>query len=468
MGLRFRWLVLCAGLVLLPSAARGQAQLMPPQAAAPSDSAPIFPQLQNADVPVLFEGSLSSLRFNAGGVASGLERATWSSEQRTAWNSALPEEPPAKIARGQFPEVPPVIFTGPLSHPRYDAGGVFAGMEGLMWITNRPLRSQSIAIRGFRDLDGAVSGKPGTFVGSGEEALNTEQLMGPGYVQPGWNLFLGYRFENGVSVELSWIHLVQARYHATAALISPSFDTGPLFENTFLFSQVSNFTTDWAGPAQKIPNTTPATLFGIWNGASFMQIEYIQRFDMYQINARIPAWQTADFRSYGLFGPRIAWIWDSFRWTTADLDVNGQLADHALYYNTISNRLYGVHFGWGSDYWLGSTPIGGFAATCELEGALYLDTIKVNAGYTLNDGSMNSGRGGRRYTLSPGAEARLGLWYYPWEAISINVGYDIITFFNTYSSHRPVDFNLGQVDPAYNYQFLRYWHGIRFGINFVF
>jgi len=70
--------------------------------------------------------------------------------------------------------------------------------------------------------------------------------------------------------------------------------------------------------------------------------------------------------------------------------------------------------------------------------------------------------------FDPGAEARLGLWYYPWEGISIDIGYDIITFFNTYSSQRPVDFNLGQVDPAYNYQFLRYFHGVRFGITFVF
>jgi len=65
-------------------------------------------------------------------------------------------------------------------------------------------------------------------------------------------------------------------------------------------------------------------------------------------------------------------------------------------------------------------------------------------------------------------EARIGLWYYPWEAISVNIGYDVITFFNTISSQRPIDFNLGQVDPQYNYQFFRYFQGLRFGVTFVF
>ena len=69
-------------------------------------------------------------------------------------------------------EVPPVDFTGPLSHPRYEQGGFFVMLEGLYMRQNRPLASQTVAIRGFVDVDGAIQGgAPGTFVGTGREAL---------------------------------------------------------------------------------------------------------------------------------------------------------------------------------------------------------------------------------------------------------------------------------------------------------
>src|SRR5205814_1650845 len=108
------------------------------------------------------------------------------------------------IVRAQ-PDVPPVIFTGPLSHPRYDEPGFFTGFQALYYWTNRPLRPQQVAVRGFLDLDGSITnGAPGTFVGTGQEALNTEQLMGPSSAQPGWDIFIGWRFEGGIVVELDW------------------------------------------------------------------------------------------------------------------------------------------------------------------------------------------------------------------------------------------------------------------------
>lgn len=469
-----RGLLLIAGLLALPASARAQASLLAPEsgpagaAPGPMFALPALPPSHPIDVRVLFDGSLSSLSFNPSGQQLGLEDAAWGPSAPLPLPIALP--PDVSTARGQMPDVPPEIFTGPLSHPRYDDGGLYVGLEGVLYSTNRPLASQTVAVRGFLDLDGSVTGSPGTFVGSKQEALNTEQLMGPGVQQPGWNLFIGYRFQGGIVVELDWLHLIQGTYNASASLISPTFNTGNNFQNTFLYSPVNNFSTLWAGPPQKFPQGDAGATVGIWNGASYEAIQFIQRFDVYQLNARIPLWETADYRTYGIFGPRIAWLWDEFRWTAEATDQfgNGGPQNTAIYHNYVSNRLYGLHCGAGWDWWLGDTPIGGLAFTFEGEAALYADMCKENAGYVLGDGSVSSTRAGRITTLSPGLEARIGLWYYPWEAISVNVGYDVMSFFNTISSQQPIDFNLGQVNPQYNYQFFRYFQGFRFGVSFVF
>ena len=381
------WLLLIAGLLLLPSAARAQPLLMAPVACAqdcqPSSMFALPALTERApDMPVLFAGSLGSFRFNRrAGSRSGLQMKHGDAANprpgaapdavapgSTAAASAMLARPSARGAARSFS-----LDAAFLSHPRYDDGGVFAGLEGVLYTTNRPLYSQVVASRGFLDLDGSVTGKPNTFVGDHATALNTEQLLGPSVQQPGWNIFVGYRFQGGVVVELDWLHLVSGTYTATASLIPPGFNNGAQFQNTFLFSGVNNFSTFWLGPPQKFPQGDAGATPGIWNGASYESIQFIQRFDMYQLNARIPIWETADARTYGLFGPRIAWVWDQFRWTTVATDQFGNSGPEftALYTNTVSNRLYGIHCGWGGDWWLGSTPIGGFAFTFEAEAALY-------------------------------------------------------------------------------------------------
>jgi hypothetical protein len=373
-----------------------------------------------------------------------------------------------QAARAQT-DVPPVLFTGPLSHQRYDAGGLYTAAQFLYWATNQPLRSQTVAQRGFLTIDNGLGNAPGTFFGSGAEALNVEQLTGPSTYQPGWEIAIGWRFEGGIAVELGWRHLVQANFHATAGLISPNFVLGDALQDTFLFSPVSNFPSQWAGNNRNFTQGNIGTTFGIWNAASFMQINYTQRFDTYEVKARVPIFETADVRTYGIFGPRIVWIWDRFNWRTIDANELGQSSPStaADYNNMISNRMYGVHAGWGHDWFLGSTPIGGFSFTCEIEGGLYLNLAKTNAGYELEDRSISSTRSRRFSTLVPSAEGRIGLWWYPWEGISIQLGYDMMAFFNTISSHRPIDFNLGTVDPEYGHQFYRGFYGLHGGISFV-
>ena len=366
-------------------------------------------------------------------------------------------------------DVPPVIFTGPLSHPRYDTGGPYVAAQMLYMKTNRPLKTQPIAYRGFLDLDGTF-GTQGAFIGSREEALNVNQVIGPGSWQPGWDLRVGYRFENGMVLEGQWRHLAQAHYFAQAALIPPNLNVGSQFENTFLTAFVNGFGTDYAGNDVNVAGGSIATTFGIWNAASLMQINYVQRFDIYGLNLRMPIWETERYRNYGLLGPRIVWIFDRFTWRTVDEDDQGQSGPDtvALYSNTISNRMYGVHFGNGHDWFFGDTPIGGFAGTLEFEGGLYLDMVKTRAAWDREDRAVGSRRGRRFFPLSPAVEMRAGLWWYPWEGISIQVGYEFQGYFNTIASHRPIDFNVSSLDPEYNFQFLRFFHGLHFGINFVF
>src|ERR1019366_84001 len=128
----------------------------------------------------------------------------------------------------------------------------------------------------------------------------------------------------------------------------------------------------------------------------------------------------------------------------------------------------GGHFGCGNDWYLGSTPIGAFAFNLDVEGGLYVDLVKTTANYNRGDGLISSGRSGRLTSLVPAFEFTSGVKWYVWEGITINLGYDVQTYFNTIASPKPVDFNLSNVNPEYDHQFFRWYHGMRFGISFSF
>src|SRR2546427_9732831 len=100
-------------------------------------------------------------------------------------------------------EVPPsaTLFPGPLGHPRYEEGGLFVAFEFVYWRATNTMGSQTLAYRGFVDADGSITGFPGNFVGSFSEALNTNQVSGPGTFQPGTNIAVGWRFQNGAVLE---------------------------------------------------------------------------------------------------------------------------------------------------------------------------------------------------------------------------------------------------------------------------
>jgi hypothetical protein len=369
--------------------------------------------------------------------------------------------------------VPPVDFTGPLSHPRYEEGGLYAGTEFMFWRQSRPILSQTIAVTGFLDTNGGILNNVNGFAGSGQEILNTNMVQGPGSFQPGMNIFIGYRFKNGWSVDLEWIHLAESRQVASAGVTGNQFVLGNNLENTFLFAPVVNFPIQYAGnPANVIVNGQPAfgSTFGIWNGASEMQIQFIQRYEQVQLNSRIPVWETENYRAYGTFGPRAIVMWEEFGWRTVDRDTAGQAAADttANYTNITSNRLYGAYVGTGHDWYLGGSPIGGFAIDLNINGALYLDFVKERASYELGDKSNANHRSVNTYSVVPGIDGKIAAMWYPWEAISLRLGYSFIALFNTYASPRPIDFNFGTINPAYTGGINRLIHGIDVGIMFVF
>src|ERR1043166_2571385 len=231
---------------------------------------------------------------------------------RSVLDPAAPKQPDAAplarpyIARaqdiGQGYFVPPVPFTGPLSHPRYTGGdGFYTFAEFMYYRQTRPLLSQSVAFRGFLDVNGGITGQPGGFVGSGAEALNTNMVNGPGTFQPGMNLGIGYKFRNGWAVSVEWMHLTESRYAATAGLLPITLNPRADLSDTFLFAPVSNFPQSFAGNSANVlvgGNPAFGSTFGIWNAASNMEIQFIQRFEQISVSKRIPAWEHDPSPSY--------------------------------------------------------------------------------------------------------------------------------------------------------------------------
>jgi hypothetical protein len=403
------------------------------------------------------------------------------------------------------PDLPPTVFRGqmdlgrgdpeipvPLGHDRYEEGGLFVNFGWVMYKQTNPLKGQLLARRGFVDTDGSVTalqrfdgtpiqgtGRQGAFIGSATPALDVNQLGGPGTYTPGWRVGLGWRFRDGSSVELDWTQMFNTHYNHTATFVPPQFRFGPDLADGFLTAPVFNFPNAFAGPANKvsqfnavgnvIPLGNPFAIYGIWNGAALMSIDLIQRYSQGDLTYRTAAiCETDDYRMYGLVGPRFAWIWERFRWRTVSEDVNGNAGpqDVAIYTNIVSNRMYGAFLGVGQDWWLGH----GFSVSLDLKAALLLDIVKERATYELGvkDTPPQSKRSITDYTVVPQLQGTLNLSYNPIEAVQLRLGYDVMAFFNTKASSKPVTFDWGGIDPAFNHEFIRFFDGFEASVGFVF
>ena len=354
----------------------------------------------------------------------------------------------------------------PLSSSRPENGGWFTGIEFMLMHQTRAVGDQIVAWRGLVDSNGSITGLPGTYVGSGKVALETNQLGRTTWV-PGYNLVLGYRFSDGVAITFNYMQLFDAHYSAHATLVPPFFRSRPDLSDTFLVAGVFNFPPNYAGPLVKttFDQIVPGSTYGIWNAASTMDIAFTQRFVNSDITARIPMYDTEYSRVYGLAGGRFAWFWERFWWHTVSYDINGQAGpqDQADFTNILSQRMYGPFIGCGHEVnW------GAWALSLDLTAAVLLNVVKERVTYELGDRSTEDKRGRMDYTIVPNLNANLNLWWYPIRGVQMRIGYNAMTFFNTWSMRDPVAYNFGALDPGYDKQWFRLLHGINVGIGVSF
>ncbi len=376
-------------------------------------------------------------------------------------------------ARGQGMPPPHPELPLPLIGPWMEDGGFYVAAEFLFLQQSNPLEKQVVAERGIIDTIGLISGTPGAFLGSKDTALSTDDVSGPVTFQPGVALTAGWRFRDGVVIELNWWHLTDARYSATASLLPRDFDIGPTFLDSFLTSPVFNFPIDYAGPANILDNNgnpDPGATFGIWNASSLQTIDFVQRFDMGTVNLRIPIEQNECYRTYGLVGGRAVIMWERFKWRTVDNDFNGVATaiDFATYTNVVSNRIYGANIGYGWDWYLGSGPLGALSVTAEVQGMLGIDIVKERAKYELGNLSTAASRAINEYTLAPVVQGNVAIMWYPTQGIQARIGYNILAAFNTVAAPHPIDFNFGALAPAWETGETRVFNGLNIGVAFIF
>lgn len=389
-------------------------------------------------------------------------------------------QPPA----GQYgPDYAPMDPQLPLPNASFrpDRGGLYVFGEAVFMHQTRHLDAQPIAFRGFITTDNTIRPTLDTFIpagtriGSFDVALRANELSPESY-EPGFTIGVGWKFQSGVALDLTWLYLDTVKYAGGATFATPFFQGRQDLSDTFLFAPVFNFPSDYSGPDFKVLNGDPGAT-GIWNGASVMQTLFEQNFQEWNVNMRIPLFQNDDVRMYALTGPRFSWFWERYSWRTIDIPQDPLAAvpdtpserDWAIYTNIVSNRLYGVHCGCGTDYRLGDTPVGTFALTCEVQGAAFVDIVREREKYELGDRSTNAHITRNQYTFAPEVQGSIGLWWYPpIEGVQLRVTYEGMAFFNTISAPNPVSFDLQKLDNTWDHQFLRVLNGFRAGLSISF
>jgi len=353
----------------------------------------------------------------------------------------------------------------PLGPSNASTGGIYGAAEFIFMSQNRPLGDQVVAIRGFRDTDGTIVGIPGQFVGSGNQALSTTDLGRTSWA-PGYRATLGYKLEDGSSISISYLQLVEVKYAQGAGPIAPDQNPGALDSNTFLYAPVFGFSPQFSGPTGKVAVGSGTSPYGIWNGATTMQEQFIERYTQWDITARMPVFESEYAKSYALGGGRFAWFWDEYKWDVVDTSVNGNTGpqDAANYHNIMSQRMYGPFIGLGNDIWLGNN----FALSTEVSAAALLNVIKTRAAYVLGDNSTESKHAFEYYSIVPNLNANASIWWYPIEGMQVRFGYNLMTFFDTQYMQQPVGYNAASPDPSYKTLPFRMLQGFNIGVGYSF
>lgn len=384
------------------------------------------------------------------------------------------------------------IIPLPLYHPRADVvGGWYTGMEFVIYRQTNPIPNQLLAVRGFVDVDGAITGDlngtvvntdtdvpfiirgpivPGNFLGSQTPALFADDLKGQQSFQPGYKISLGYRFDSGSALEVNWTHLASATYSGNASLIPTNYANlaggGGLLADTYLFAPFFNLPPEFAGPAQKAAIGNPLSMYGIFNGANNMSIAFTQRYDEANIMGRVQFFQDECLRCYGLAGGRFAWIWERFAWRTVSATFDGLSGpqDVATYTNIVSNRMYGPFIGAGFERYL----CYGFAMGLETQGALLMDVVKERARLERGDKNIALKKSVTNFSVVPEVSANAQLYWYPIEGVQVRAGYNFNAFFNTIAATDLVDFEARTFDPNWSNRAVRFLDGFNAGVGFIF
>jgi len=417
----------------------------------------------------LYGGSLLAVATLLAGVA---DRAAAQGTPQGPSDYAVPGLPSENV---------PIPTGNPGTHGFYTYG------EFMILTQTWTLGQQVVAFRGLVDSRGRLTGQPGTYIGSGAAALNTSELPRRSW-QPGYNIGIGYKTDDGISVYGSYTHLAQVNYHAGATLASPFFRGRPDLSDTFLVSGVYNFPPQYGGPAVKTPfddideitfddppNTSNnnfqnanegGNFYGIWNGASVMDIQYNQWFTQAEIGVRVPMFQTEYSRVYGTAGARFDWFMERFKWRAVSFAIDGSESDRwaAEYTNTLSQRMYGPFVGCGHEVYLGKR----FSVSLDTSAALLINMIKERAKYELGDNTIQNKMSRDELGIVPSFTANLNLWWYPLEGVQCRVGYNAWTFFNTKNLDQPIGFNYSVIDPVYSTQYFRIVHGLNVGLGLFF
>jgi len=405
----------------------------------------------------------------------------------------------------------------PIGNSRMEGGGFYTAFEFLLMKQNVSIGSQTVAHRGLYDFTGNVGAAlglnraPGSFFGPRPlvEALNTNDL-GRGSYAPGYSITMGYKFDDGTAFYATFAQLFDVKYSAGVSAIAPGYQFGNNLLGTFLSSGVVNFPSQYNGPvgigdpgdtaidqpAQvgivNIPNApiivirpdgttivvpsppdqlvltnqTPGNTAGIWNAADVMDIQFLQRYTQAAIGARTPIYETDYSRVYGLAGGQFNWFFERFTWRTTDLDVLGGARPEwaATYSNTLSQRMYGAFVGCGHEVYLGNN----FGLSLDLTAAILLDIVKQRVKYERADDTTQAKRSQNDYAIVPNLNANLHLWWYPIQGVQMRVGYNAMTFFNTWRMDQAIGFDFGRIDPVYDKGYFRFLQGLDVGIGFSF
>jgi hypothetical protein len=370
-------------------------------------------------------------------------------------------------------------YNVPIPTGKAGDNGFYTFGELLILTQTRELGVQTVATRGLVDTRGLITGSPGTYIGSGNVALSTGDFTRRDW-SPGFTVGAGYKFDGGVSVYGSYTHVIGNNLHAGATLATPYAQNRPDLADSFLFSPVFNFPPQFAGPRFKtaqddtngngtLQANEGGNFYGIWNGASVMDIQFNQWFNAAEIGARVPLFQTEYSRIYGLAGGRYTQFMERFTWRTVSYDVTGFASplDAAIYNNTLSQRLYGPFVGCGHEAYIGNS----LSVSVDATAALLLGIAKERAKYRIQDNiiaPIQNKLSRNDFELVPNVNTSINLMWYPIEGVQMRVGYSAMMYFNTQYMQEPISFNYSSIDPAYNNGQFRILHGVNIGLGVFF